>query len=129
MNVVLRDRDSVVWWDRVAERLQSTPVFLRYTWGVVFEWDDRKARANLRKHGVSFEEATGVFRDPMAMTIPDLDHSDEEEREITMGHARGGWLMFVTHCRRGNRVRIIGARRATQGERKRYEEEFGPSPN
>ena len=108
--------------------MEACPIpVLRYTWGVVFEWDDAKARANLRRHGVSFEEGVEVFFDKLTLTIPDLDHSGSEDREITMGHSYRGRLLFVSHCPRGDRVRIISARKATQGERKQYEEEFGPS--
>jgi uncharacterized DUF497 family protein len=92
---------------------------------VVFEWDDAKARANLKGHGVAFEEAVEVFFDALALTIPDLDHSEPEDREITMGHSYRGRLLFVSHCPRANHVRIISARKATKREREQYEEEFG----
>jgi uncharacterized DUF497 family protein len=94
---------------------------------VVFEWDDAKTRANLRRRGVSFEERAEVFFNELAVTIPDLDHSGPEDREITMGHSYRGRLLFISHCPQGERVRIISVRRATQGEREQYEEEFGPS--
>jgi len=75
-----------------------------------------------KKHGVSFEEAATVFLDPLTVTYPDPDHSDTEEREITIGHSARQRLLFVSHCPRGERARIVGARKATRRERKQYEE-------
>ena len=92
---------------------------------MTYEWDPRKARANLRLHGVSFEEAIAVFLDPLAITYEDPDHSDEEEREITIGLAGKNLIVFVSHCERGERIRIISARRATRKERGQYEEGIG----
>ena len=92
---------------------------------VTVEWDARKAAANLRKHGVSFEEAASVFRDPLAMTFPDPDHSLEESREITIGYTIKRRVVFVSHCEREDRIRIIGARLATRTERKQYENGIG----
>jgi len=89
---------------------------------VVYEWNAAKARANLQKHGVSFEEASSVFLDPLAMTFFDPDHSAEEAREITIGYSVGNRLLFVGHCQRGDRTRIISARTATRTERIQYEE-------
>jgi uncharacterized DUF497 family protein len=89
---------------------------------VIYEWDPRKAKANLRKHRVSFEEAASVFLDPLAVTYPDPDHSFEEMREITVGHSARLGVIFVYHTQRGNRVRVIGARKANAKERKQYEE-------
>jgi uncharacterized DUF497 family protein len=89
---------------------------------VNYEWDARKAKTNLRKHGVSFEEASRVFLDPLAITFADPDHSDEDDREITIGLITKNRVVFVSHCPRGDRTRIIGARRATRKERKQYEE-------
>ncbi len=89
---------------------------------MVYEWDSKKAKANLRKHKVPFEEAATVFLDPLAITFPDPDYSDEEDREITIGLTTKRRVVFVSHCPRGDRTRIIGARRATRKERKRYEE-------
>lgn len=85
---------------------------------MIFEWDPKKAKANLRKHGVSFEEAATVFLDPSAMTFTDPDHSEEEDREITIGLTTKQRLVFVSHCGRGDRSRIISARQATRKERK-----------
>lgn len=89
---------------------------------VIYEWDPKKAKANLHKHDVSFEEAATVFLDSLAITFPDPDHSSEEEREITIGFSMKHRVVFVSHCPRGNHTRIIGARKATRKERKQYEE-------
>jgi uncharacterized protein len=90
---------------------------------VIYEWDPEKAKRNRRHHNVSFEEAATVFLDPLAMTYPDPDHSDEEDREITIGYSRQQWLLFVSHVQRRNRTRIISAREATRRERKQHEED------
>jgi uncharacterized DUF497 family protein len=92
---------------------------------VIYEWDAGKAAANLKKHRVSFEDATSVFLDPLAVTFPDPDHSLEEHREITIGHTMREELVFVSHCERGKRIRIISARLATRLERRQYEEGIG----
>lgn len=89
---------------------------------MIYEWDAKKAKSNLRKHGIAFEEATTIFLDPLAVTYPDPHHSGAEEREITIGHSAAGQVIFVSHCRRGNCIRIIGARKATRTERQQYEE-------
>jgi uncharacterized protein len=88
---------------------------------LTFEWDARKARSNLAKHGVAFEEASTVFGDPSSLTISDPEHSRTEERFVTMGAAFTGELLVVVHTDRGDNVRIISARRASRGERKSYE--------
>jgi uncharacterized DUF497 family protein len=82
----------------------------------------RKARSNLAKHGVGFEEVTTIFRDPLSLTIPDPDHSLVEMRYVTMGRAFTGKLLVVVHTERGDNIRIISARRASRRERKFYEE-------
>lgn len=92
---------------------------------MIYEWDAEKARGNLRKHGISFEEAATVFLDPLALTFPDPALSSGEEREITIGRSSRHQVVFVSHCQRANRVRIISARKATRGERKQYEESIG----
>ena len=89
---------------------------------MIYEWDPEKAEANFRKHAVSFEEAATVFRDPLAATYPDPDHSDEEEREITIGRSVKQHVLFVAHCQREDRIRLISARKATRRERKEDEE-------
>jgi uncharacterized DUF497 family protein len=87
---------------------------------LTFEWDPKKAASNLEKHGVSFEEATGVFADPNALTIPDPQHSGPEQRQITMGRALNSKILVVVHTERGDNLRIISARRANARERKTY---------
>ena len=89
-----------------------------------FEWDPHKAEINLRKHGVSFPEAGTVFGDDLAVTVPDPDHSDDEERFITIGWSNLRRLLMVSHTDRGDRIRIISARELTRAEQKVYEEEI-----
>lgn len=89
---------------------------------MTIEWDAGKAAANFTKHAVAFEDAATVFLDPLATTFPDPDHSKEERREITIGYTMKGYLVFVSHCERRRRIRIISARRATRTEREQYEE-------
>ena len=89
---------------------------------MVYEWEAKKAKANLGKHGASFEDASTVFLDPLALTFPDPDHSDSEEREVTIGLTSIGQVLFVSHCARGANLRIISARKATKRERRQYEE-------
>ena len=90
---------------------------------IEFEWSQAKARANLRKHGVSFDEAKSVFYDEYARQFFDEDHSGEEERFILLGKSNRSRILIVCHCEResGNIIRIISARRATTKERKFYE--------
>jgi uncharacterized DUF497 family protein len=78
--------------------------------------------SNESKHGVTFEEAMTVFADPLAVIFDDEEHSDEEPREIIVGHSAKGRLLLVSFTERGETVRIISARRATKRERKDYEE-------
>ncbi len=87
-----------------------------------FEWDENKARTNLARHGVSFEEASTVFGDPMSITIPDPAHSQAEDRWIILGYSQRGRLLVVVHTERGDNLRIISARPASRRERKQYEE-------
>ena len=87
-----------------------------------FEWDENKARSNLAKHGVSFEEATTVFGDPLSLTIPDPAHSQAEDRFIVLGYSHQRKLLVVVHTERGDSIRIISARRASRRERKNHEE-------
>ena len=86
-----------------------------------FEWDKRKATANLRKHGVSFQEAASVFSDPLSLTIPDPDHSRGEARFLLLGVSREQRLVVASHTERGARIRIVSARKANRGERAQYE--------
>lgn len=87
-----------------------------------FEWDSRKAEINLRKHGVSFDEAASIFLDSLALSGPDPDHSVGESRYITFGISRLGRMLSVSHTYRPGAIRIIMARRMTRDERKTYEE-------
>ena len=87
-----------------------------------FEWDPAKARKNLQKHGVSFEEASSVFYDPLAVTGSDPDRSEDEERVVTFGLSSVSGLLVVAHTERGDTIRIISARIATPYERHIYEE-------
>ena len=87
-----------------------------------FAWNERKAAANQRKHGVSFVEAATAFADPLSVTIPDPDHSEDEERFILIGQTRNVHIVVVAHVERGAIIRIISARPATRRERSIYEE-------
>jgi uncharacterized DUF497 family protein len=88
---------------------------------VEFEWDARKAAANLRKHKVSFIEAASVFGDYLGTTVSDPAHSDDEERFITVGQSYLGRLLIVAHTEREDRIRIISARTLTAKEKRAYE--------
>ncbi|TLU58114.1 MAG: BrnT family toxin [Chlorobium sp.] len=88
-----------------------------------FEWDDEKAKVNLKKHRVSFDEAVTVFLDPFAMTIPDPDHSERSElRYIEIGSSDKCRLLVVVYTERGPTIRIISCRKANHFERICYEE-------
>lgn len=87
-----------------------------------FEWDSDKAEENRQKHGVSFDEATSVFGDPLAATGRDPDHSVGEERSVTFGISSSGRLLVVSHTERGDTIRIINARLMTGAEIAIYEE-------
>ena len=86
-----------------------------------FEWDPEKARRNVAKHGIAFEEAATAFGDPLSLTILDPDHSEEEDRFILLGQTYTGRLVVIMHTDRGENIRIISARLATRRERKAYE--------
>ncbi|MFH0924220.1 MAG: BrnT family toxin [bacterium] len=88
-----------------------------------FEWDEEKAKTNLRKHMVSFDEATTVFIDPFSITIPDSDHSEDEQRYIDIGSSENGRVLVVIYTERGSTLRIISCRKATPSERRLYEED------
>lgn len=90
--------------------------------GYTFEWDSRKAESNARKHGVTFEEASTVFADPLGLLMPDPDHSLSEERYLVLGMSARQRLLVVAFAERPPRTRLISARRATRRERRRYEE-------
>ena len=87
-----------------------------------FEWNEKKASGNARKHGVTFHEAATVFGDPLAITFSDPDHSTDEQRYLTFGESRFHRLVVVSHAGRRDRVRIISARTMTRGEKRIYEE-------
>lgn len=91
-----------------------------YTWGMEFEWNPRKAAANLRKHGIDFADAATVLYDELAITVPD-DQADED-RFVTMGMDALGRVLVVVYTWRGDRARLISARQATKRERRQYEE-------
>ena len=88
-----------------------------------FEWDAEKAASNLKKHGVSFQEAATAFGDPFSATIADPDHSEDEDRYVLLGETYQGRLVVVVHTDREETVRIISARLASRRERKSYEQQ------
>jgi uncharacterized DUF497 family protein len=90
-----------------------------------FEWDIRKAASNVRKHGITFEEASTVLSDFISITIPDPLHLDNEERFVTIGQSDKQRLLVVVHTEKGDVIRLISARQATVHERKRYEQSHG----
>ena len=94
--------------------------------GLEFEWDAKKAEAIRADHGIDFEEALTVFRDPLARIFEDEEHSEDEPREIMIGHSVRQRLILVCFTVRGARIRIISARNATRLERKDYEENILP---
>jgi uncharacterized protein len=87
-----------------------------------FEWDPDKARRNAAKHGISFDEASTAFGDPLSLTIDDPDHSQGEERLLLLGETHSGKLVVVAHLDDDETVRIISARIAERHERRIYEE-------
>jgi uncharacterized protein len=87
-----------------------------------FEWDEDKARANLRKHGISFDEAATLFLDVASVTIPDPDHSTGEQRYVDIGSSEKGRVLVVVYTERRGNIRIISCREATPLERRVYEE-------
>ena len=94
---------------------------------IQFEWDTKKAAINLKKHGISFDEAKSIFYDEYAVQFYDEEHSDEEDRFLMLGLSCESNILLVCHCERdsGNTIRIISARKATKNERKLYQ---GNSP-
>ena len=87
-----------------------------------FEWNEEKAKANLKKHRISFDEATTLFIDPFSITIPDPDDSVNEQRYIHIGSSDNGRVLVVVYTERGPNIRIISCRKATSLERKLYKE-------
>jgi uncharacterized DUF497 family protein len=92
---------------------------------LLFEWDPEKGRKNLKIHGVSFDEASTTFGDPLAITIDDPLHSKGEQRYVLIGQSQQNRLLVVVHIERGDRIRIISARLATKKEKHDYEENEG----
>jgi uncharacterized DUF497 family protein len=86
-------------------------------------WDPEKARRNKAKHGIDFEEATSVFRDPLLLVMPDPEHSQDEERWIALGKSIREILLVVVHTEDEWTIRIISARKAESRERRQYERE------
>jgi len=89
---------------------------------ISFEWDPQKALANLQKHQVAFEEAGSIFDDPQFITFLDDDHSQDEERYVSIGLSNKNRLLMVAHTERKEKIRIISARKATENEEKFYQE-------
>lgn len=92
-----------------------------------FDWDIKKGKSNFRKHKISFERATTIFRDPNLLSVPDDEHSETEKRWLTMGLDKGGLLLVISHTfvsvtNSVSKIRIISARSATKTESKQYEE-------
>ena len=88
---------------------------------LIFEWDERKAKQNIRKHGVSFEEAATVFGDQFSITIYDPLHSEDEDRFVILGMSSKNQLLVVVHTERGDKIRIISARKAIKNEKQVYQ--------
>jgi uncharacterized protein len=88
---------------------------------LTFEWDEVKNAANVLKHGISFEQASEIFLDPLSLTIQDPEHSDVENRFVTIGTTLVGMIVVAIHVDREGRVRMISARLATPKERRDYE--------
>jgi len=89
---------------------------------LLFEWDPQKAKKNLEIHGISFDEASAVFRDTLSLAIYDPLHSDEEDRFVLIGNSCNNRLLVVVHTERSKHIRLISARKATKKEREQYEE-------
>jgi uncharacterized protein len=90
--------------------------------GILFEWDSQKAKRNIEKHGIGFDEVSTAFQDPLSATIDDPLHSGDEERFVLIGQSIRNRLLVVVHTERGGSIRIISARLATKNERCQYEE-------
>ena len=88
---------------------------------LIFEWDEKKAHQNIKKHGISFEEAATVFGDPFSITIYDPLHSKDEDRFVILGMSNKDRVLVVIHSDRHDRIRIISARKATKKEIRQYE--------
>lgn len=88
-----------------------------------FQWNTEKAEKNIRKHGISFQEALTVFQDPLSLTYPDLDNSADENRYLIIVLSSSGNVLIISHMFRNDSIRIISARKATKKERNFYEKE------
>jgi len=88
---------------------------------MIFEWNEKKANSNLKKHGVSFDEAATVFLDPLSLTVADLEHSEEECRFIDIGLSNQDRILVVSYTERSSCIRIISSRLVLAAERKIYE--------
>jgi len=89
---------------------------------LLFEWDEVKARQNLKRHKVSFDEGKTIFNDPFLFTYPDIDSSEAEERYINIGLSVKNRVLVLIHTERQSKIRIISCRKATARERRHYEE-------
>jgi uncharacterized protein len=89
---------------------------------LVFEWDPEKAEANEKKHGVSFDEASSAFGDPLGRLVDDPEHSEDEERFVLFGRSSTGRMLAVMHTEREGAIRVISAREMTRNEKSEYEE-------
>ena len=89
---------------------------------IQFEWDSKKSQSNKRKHGITFEEASTIFGDPLSITIDDSAHSIGEDRFVTIGTSVNDKLIVVAHTERNDIIRIISARKATRNEKRQYEQ-------
>ena len=87
-----------------------------------FAWDSTKAKKNIKIHGVSFDEASTAFKDTLSLTIYDPLHSDDEHRQILIGSSYQNRMLVIVYTERGDKIRIISARKATKHERNQYEE-------
>ena len=89
---------------------------------LAFEWDEAKARENLKKHKVGFDEGKTIFNDPFLLTFPDIDTSDAEERYVNIGLSTRDRVLVLIHTEKQGRIRIISCRKASARERRHYEE-------
>ena len=88
---------------------------------LIFKWDLKKAKNNLGKHGVSFQESSTAFKDTLSLTIDDPLHSNDEKRLVLIGMSYNNRILVIVHTERGDNIRIISARKATKKERRYYE--------
>ncbi|WGS84615.1 BrnT family toxin [Methylomonas sp. UP202] len=99
----------------------AQPLPIKKAFQMKFEWDENKNQGNIRKHGVDFRQAVYVFADPFALSMPDDEHSDDEERWLLLGKNLNEQILLVVHTfRYDDMIRIISARKATQNEKATY---------